>query len=59
MVLKRVLLVDADPKELERYAARRHKALATVVLSVDLFLLYIIGDPVDPISVWKKLEEQF
>ena len=50
---------DADPKELERYAARRDKALATVVLSVDPSLLYIIGDPVDPIAVWKKLEEQF
>ena len=30
--------------------------LATVVLSVDLSLLYLIGDPV---AVWKNLEEQF
>ena len=50
---------DADPKERERYAARRDKALATVVLSVDPCLLYLIGDPVDPVAVWKKLEEQF
>ena len=50
---------DADPKERERYAARRDKALATAVLSVDPCLLYLIGDPVDPVAVWKKLEEQF
>ena len=50
---------DADPKERERYAVRRDKALATVVLSVDPCLLYLIGDPVDPVAVWKKLEEQF
>ena len=42
---------DADPKEMERYATRRHKALATVVLSVDPSLLYLIGDPVDPVAV--------
>ena len=48
-----------DPKELKRYASRRDKALATVVLSVDPSLLYLIGDPVDPVAVWKKLEEQF
>ena len=38
---------DADPKEMERYAASRDKALATIVLSVDLSLLYLIGDPVE------------
>ena len=27
--------------------------------SVDLSLLYLIGDPVDLVAVWKKLEEQF
>ena len=50
---------DADPKELKRYAVRQDKALATVVSSVDPSLLYIIGDPVALIAVWKKLEEQF
>ena len=50
---------NVDPKELELYALRREKALATVVLSVDLSLLYLIGDPVEPVAVWKKLEEQF
>ena len=48
---------DVDPKELERYASRRDKLLATVVLSVDPSLLYLIGDPVNPVAIWKKLEE--
>ena len=47
---------SADQKEWERYVGRQDKALATIVLSV---VLYLIGDPVDPVVVWKKLEEQF
>lgn len=35
------------------------RALATIVLSVDLSLLYLTGDPEDPIAVWKKLGDQF
>ena len=50
---------DVDPKELECYAGRRDIALANVVLSVDLSLLYLIGDPVKTVAVWKKLEKQF
>ena len=50
---------DADPKELERYVPRRDKVLATVVLSVDPSLLYLIGNPVDPVAVWIKLEEHY
>ena len=50
---------DADPKELEGYDTRQDKALATVVLSIYPSLLYLIGDPVDSVAVWKKLEEQF
>ena len=30
-------------------------ALATIVLAIDPSLLYLIGDPVDPAAVWKKL----
>ncbi len=45
--------------EIAKYAGRRDKALATIVLSVDPSLLYLIGDPQDPVAVWKKLEEQF
>ena len=28
-------------------------------LSVDLTLLYLLGDPEDPVTVWKKLSDQF
>lgn len=50
---------DADDKVKERYAVRRDKALATIVLSVDTSLLYLLGNPDNPLSVWRKLEEQF
>ena len=42
--------------ERAKFAARRDRALATVVLSIDTSLLYLIGDPV---VVWKKLADQF
>jgi len=38
---------------------RQDHVLATVVLSIQSSLLYLIGDPKDPIAVWKKLEDQF
>jgi hypothetical protein len=33
--------------------------LATIVLSVDPSLLYLLGDPQDPAVVWEKLTNQF
>ena len=39
--------------------SRRDRALATIVLSVETSLLYLIGDPEDPVAVWKKLQDQF
>ena len=43
-----------------KFAARKDRALATIVLSVNPSLLYIIGDnPEDPIAVWEKLAGQF
>ena len=44
---------------LAKFAARRDSALAHVVLSVDPSLLYLLGDPDDPVAVWKKLSDQF
>ena len=35
------------------------KALATIVLSVDSSLLYLLGEPTSPITVWKTLSNQF
>ena len=44
--------------ERAKFTARRDRALATVVLSVDTSLLYLIGNPEDPVVVWKKLADQ-
>ena len=45
--------------ERAKFAARRDPTLATVVLSVDTSLLYLIGNPEDPVVAWKKLADQF
>ena len=42
-----------------KFLARRDCALATIVLAVEPSLLYLIGDPEDPVVVWKKLQDQF
>ena len=43
-----------------KFAARRDKALAIIVLAVEPRLLYLIGvDPTDPVVVWKALADQF
>ena len=43
-----------------KFAARRGKALAIIVLAIELSLLYLIGaDPTDPVVVWKALAYQF
>lgn len=36
------------------FFARRDRALATIVLVVEPSLLYLIGDPEDPIAVWQN-----
>ena len=46
--------IGPDPTQAERYAkfvSRRDRALATIVLTVDPSLLYLMGDPQDPTSV--------
>ena len=45
--------------ERAKFATRKDRALATIVLSVDPSLLYLVGDPEDPVVVWKKLGDQF
>ena len=43
-----------------RFAARRDKAIATVMLAIEPSLLYVIGaDPTDPVKVWKAPADQF
>ena len=50
---------SADEKTRQKFASRRSKALASIVLAVDPKLLYLLGDPTDPIEVWKKLQATF
>ena len=44
---------------LSKFLSNRNRALVTIVLAIDPALLYLIGDPEDPIVVWKKLQDQF
>ena len=46
-------------QEYGKFIARRDRALAVIVLSVQPSLLYLIGDPDNPVDVWKKLANQF
>lgn len=50
---------EGEAEKLAKFVARRDRALAIVVLSVNPTLLYLLGDPEDPIAVWKKLSDQF
>ena len=42
-----------------KYVSKKNKALAIIVLSVEPTLLYLLGDPQDPVIVWNKLADQF
>ena len=42
-----------------KFLARRDRALATIVLAVEPSLLYLLGDPENPVAVWQKLQDQF
>ena len=48
-----------DDKRRIKFLARKDRALATIVLSVEPSLLYLVGDPEDPVTVWKTLGDQF
>ncbi len=50
---------DATTAAIAKFAGRQDKALATLVLSVDTSLLYLIADLDQPKDVWTKLKEQF
>ena len=50
---------EAEADRRSKFLARRDRALATIVLAIDPSLLYFIGDPDDPVAVWKKLQDQF
>ena len=42
-----------------KYLLSKDCALVTILPSLELSLLYLIGDPDDPGVVWKKLADQF
>ena len=50
---------DTTTAEYSRYAKKRDKALAAIVLAIEPRLLYIIGEPQEPSEVWKKLTNTF
>ena len=52
-----VLPAEGDART--KFLARRDRALAIIVLSVQPSLLYLLGEPEDPVVVWKKLSDQF
>ena len=49
----------AEEAVVTKYRGREDRALATIVLSVDPSLLYLLGQPTDPVKVWTKLSSQF
>ena len=51
--------IPVDPGSYRHYVARQDRALSTIVLGINHSLLYMIGDPEDPVMVWRKLCAQF
>ena len=49
----------AEADKHAKFMARKDRALATTVLAVEPSLLYLLGDPEDPVAVWKRLSGQF
>ena len=46
---------QTEAEKYAKYVARKHRALAIVVLSIEPSLLYLLEDPQDPVVVWNKL----
>ena len=42
-----------------KFTVRRDRALVIIVLLIELSLLYLIGEPEDPVIVWRKLRDHF
>ena len=43
---------ENDADKYRKFAGRRNCALALIVLSIEPSLLYLIGDPDSPVTVW-------
>uniref|UniRef100_A0A1X7U5T6 DUF4219 domain-containing protein n=1 Tax=Amphimedon queenslandica TaxID=400682 RepID=A0A1X7U5T6_AMPQE len=42
-----------------KFQTQKYRALATIILSIDPLLLYLVGEPDDPIEVWRLLSNRF
>ncbi|XP_011408658.1 PREDICTED: uncharacterized protein LOC105315642 [Amphimedon queenslandica] len=42
-----------------KFQTRKDRALATIILSIDPSLLYLVGEPDDPVEVWRLLSNHF
>ena len=53
-------LADATDSDAgQKYKRSHDRALATIVLSIDPSLLYLLGNPTDPAVVWTTLQNTF
>ena len=50
---------EEDGVAYRKFMERRDRALASIVLGIDAKLLYLLGDPQDPVQVWQLLCNQF
>ena len=50
---------NEEVESVAKFTARKDRALALIVLSIEPSLLYLLGDPDDPVVVWRKLSDQF
>ena len=42
-----------------KFVERQDRALKLIVLSIEPSLLYLVGNPENPVTVWQKLANQF
>ena len=50
---------EDNAEQYSKFVMKRDRALAIIVLSIDPSLLYLIGDPKDPVAVWTLLSNHF
>ena len=46
-------LPNDEAENVTKFAARRDRSLALIFLSIEPSLLYLLGDPDDPVVVWQ------
>ena len=50
---------ESSTERNQKFCTHRDRTLAIIVLSLDPCLLYLVGDPKDPVTVWNLLAGQF